>query len=274
MSSVHRVEAVAQRVDGQRAVDPVVEDRVEHVRRASGSSTVVAQQLAEQVHGDAALAQHLGEAVVLLLGALHPQHVVEQQPVLVAGGEPLELQPRPVQDHLARAARPRSRRGTCWADTARCLLDGPLDGSTRNRRHARRGRPAQLRRDRRAGGLSASAVKRRVDRLRAAGAITGFTVRLDPGALGWTVEGYVELYCGAQHPAGHHPGRGAAVPRGGGGEHGLRRGRRRAAHPGRRHAALRAGAGADRGAPFVCRTKSVLVLSPLLRRPARPATPP
>ncbi|MCX6463169.1 MAG: AsnC family transcriptional regulator, partial [Pseudonocardiales bacterium] len=35
-------------------------------------------------------------------------------------------------------------------------------------------------------GLSASAVKRRVDRMRADGAITGFTVRLDPGALGWT----------------------------------------------------------------------------------------
>ena len=44
-------------------------------------------------------------------------------------------------------------------------------------------------------GLSASAVKRRVDRMRADGAITGFTVRLDPGALGWTVEGYVELFC-------------------------------------------------------------------------------
>src|SRR5215213_1451519 len=44
-------------------------------------------------------------------------------------------------------------------------------------------------------GLSASAVKRRVDRLRTAGAITGFTVQLDPGALGWSVGGYVELYC-------------------------------------------------------------------------------
>ena len=44
-------------------------------------------------------------------------------------------------------------------------------------------------------GLTASAVKRRVDRLRAGGAIGGFTVRLEPGALGWTVEGYVELYC-------------------------------------------------------------------------------
>src|SRR3954467_3695388 len=44
-------------------------------------------------------------------------------------------------------------------------------------------------------GLSASAVKRRVDRLRADGVITAFTVRLDPAALGWTGEGYVELYC-------------------------------------------------------------------------------
>jgi DNA-binding Lrp family transcriptional regulator len=44
-------------------------------------------------------------------------------------------------------------------------------------------------------GLSASAVKRRVDRLRADGVITAFTVHLDPAALGWTVEGYVELYC-------------------------------------------------------------------------------
>ena len=44
-------------------------------------------------------------------------------------------------------------------------------------------------------GLSASAVKRRVDRLRAAGAITGFTVTVDPSALGWTTEAYVELFC-------------------------------------------------------------------------------
>jgi len=45
------------------------------------------------------------------------------------------------------------------------------------------------------GGLSASAVKRRVDRLRATGAITGFTVTVDPAALGWTTEAYVELFC-------------------------------------------------------------------------------
>ncbi|HVT71429.1 MAG TPA: Lrp/AsnC family transcriptional regulator [Trebonia sp.] len=44
-------------------------------------------------------------------------------------------------------------------------------------------------------GLSAPAVKRRVDRLRASGAITGFSARVDPAAVGWTTEAYVELFC-------------------------------------------------------------------------------
>jgi DNA-binding Lrp family transcriptional regulator len=44
-------------------------------------------------------------------------------------------------------------------------------------------------------GLSAPAVKRRVDRLRSAGAITGFSAVVDPVALGWTTEAYVELFC-------------------------------------------------------------------------------
>ena len=37
-----------------------------------------------------------------------------------------------------------------------------------------------------------------MDRLRAAGAITGFSARVDPAAMGWTTEGYVELYCGSR----------------------------------------------------------------------------
>jgi DNA-binding Lrp family transcriptional regulator len=44
-------------------------------------------------------------------------------------------------------------------------------------------------------GLSAPAVKRRVDRLRTSGAITGFSARVDPAVLGWTTEAYVELFC-------------------------------------------------------------------------------
>jgi DNA-binding Lrp family transcriptional regulator len=50
--------------------------------------------------------------------------------------------------------------------------------------------------------LSAPAVKRRVDRLRASGAITGFSATVDPSMLGWTTEAYVELFCrGRTSPA-------------------------------------------------------------------------
>jgi len=44
-------------------------------------------------------------------------------------------------------------------------------------------------------GLSASAVKRRVDRLLADGVIRGFTVQVDPAVEGMAVEAYVELFC-------------------------------------------------------------------------------
>lgn len=49
-------------------------------------------------------------------------------------------------------------------------------------------------------GLSTPAVKRRVDRLVAEGVIQHFTVVLDPGALGWTIEAFVEIYCDGQIP--------------------------------------------------------------------------
>jgi Lrp/AsnC family transcriptional regulator, leucine-responsive regulatory protein len=44
-------------------------------------------------------------------------------------------------------------------------------------------------------GLSAAAVKRRVDRLEADGVITGYGARIDPHALGRAVEAFVEVYC-------------------------------------------------------------------------------
>ncbi|MER7006598.1 Lrp/AsnC family transcriptional regulator [Dactylosporangium sp. NPDC000555] len=43
--------------------------------------------------------------------------------------------------------------------------------------------------------LSAPAVKRRVDRLRSSGVIRGYTALIDPGAVGWTTEAFVELFC-------------------------------------------------------------------------------
>ncbi|MGF7234498.1 MAG: Lrp/AsnC family transcriptional regulator [Frankia sp.] len=44
-------------------------------------------------------------------------------------------------------------------------------------------------------GLSAPAVKRRVDRLRDGAVITRFTTVVDPAALGWATEAFVELFC-------------------------------------------------------------------------------
>jgi DNA-binding Lrp family transcriptional regulator len=116
-------------------------------------------------------------------------------------------------------------------------------------------------------GLSAPAVKRRVDRLRSSGAITGFSAQVDPAALGWTTEAYVELFCrGRTSPADI----GTAV----------------AKHPevvdactitGEADALLHIRAADVRhfeqvveriGAePFVVRTRSVIVLSRLVHRP-------
>ncbi len=49
-------------------------------------------------------------------------------------------------------------------------------------------------------GLSTAATKRRVDRLRHDGVIRRFTADVDPAALGWAIEAYVELYCEGRVP--------------------------------------------------------------------------
>ena len=43
--------------------------------------------------------------------------------------------------------------------------------------------------------LSAPAVKRRVDRLEAAGVIRGYTTTVEPSAFGWQSHAFVELFC-------------------------------------------------------------------------------
>lgn len=51
-------------------------------------------------------------------------------------------------------------------------------------------------------GLSAPATKRRVDRLVADGAISGFTAVVDPHALGWDTEAHIEVsYNGVVSPS-------------------------------------------------------------------------
>ena len=62
------------------------------------------QQPVQVQHLDAAVAQRLGEGVVLLLRAGHPRDAVEEQLVVVARGEPPQLGAGPVQQHRAQAA--------------------------------------------------------------------------------------------------------------------------------------------------------------------------
>ena len=49
-------------------------------------------------------------------------------------------------------------------------------------------------------GLSTAATKRRVDRLRHEGVIRRFTAEVEPAALGWSIEAFVEVYCEGQVP--------------------------------------------------------------------------
>ncbi|MCP2260387.1 DNA-binding transcriptional regulator, Lrp family [Streptoalloteichus tenebrarius] len=44
-------------------------------------------------------------------------------------------------------------------------------------------------------GLSAPAVKRRVDKLLDTGVLRGFTAVVDPEALGWGTEAFIEVHC-------------------------------------------------------------------------------
>ncbi len=115
-------------------------------------------------------------------------------------------------------------------------------------------------------GLSAPAVKRRVDRLVAAGVITGFTVRADPVALGRNTEAFVELYCRRSTSpsdirAGleRYPEVVAASTVTGEADALVQIHARDVRH-------FEAVLERIAGEPFVERTKSVLVLSPLLRR--------
>ena len=64
----------------------------------------LAQQVLDVQDLDAALAHPRDELVVLPLRPLDPQDVVEQQLVVVARGQPLEAEVRPMDDDLAELA--------------------------------------------------------------------------------------------------------------------------------------------------------------------------
>lgn len=118
--------------------------------------------------------------------------------------------------------------------------------------------------------LSAPAVKRRVDRLRERGVIDGFTVRLDPATLGWATEAYVEVYCtGSTSPARmreafeRYPEVVAAS---------TVTGEADAVVQIRAHSVRHLDEVVERlnAEPFVVRTRSTVILTPLVRRPDLP----
>lgn len=118
-------------------------------------------------------------------------------------------------------------------------------------------------------GLSAPAVKRRVDRLRDGGAISAFTAIVDPAVLGWTTEAFVEIYCtGRTAPeeiarsVRRHPEVAAAYTVTGDANALLHLRTRDTAH-------LEETLERIRGEPNIQQTKTAIVLSRLLDRPAQ-----
>jgi hypothetical protein len=85
---------------GQRQTQPPRIDRRRdsvHPRRPAVRQRL-GQQIGQQQHLDTAGAQQVGERVVFALRLGHPRQPVEQQLVVVARRQPLQLGPRPVQD--------------------------------------------------------------------------------------------------------------------------------------------------------------------------------
>jgi DNA-binding Lrp family transcriptional regulator len=123
-------------------------------------------------------------------------------------------------------------------------------------------------------GLSAPAVKRRVDRMVEQGIIERFTAVLDPRAVGWTTEAFIELFCEGRTPPDVIRTTLARYPEVVGaytitGDPDALVHVRAADTP---H--LEATLERIRSQPYVTRTRSVLVLSRLLERQVQPADDP
>ena len=115
--------------------------------------------------------------------------------------------------------------------------------------------------------LSAPAVKRRVDRLEAAGVLKGYTAVVDPAAMGWTTHAFVALYCEGRMSSGEvrsavdaHPEVVAAYTVAGEASAMLHVRAEDTAH-------LEAALERIRDAPGVVRTQTQVVLSTLFERP-------
>ena len=99
------------------------------------------EQLGQVEHLDVAVAQRLGERVVLLLGAADPRDAVEQQLVVVARGEPLAAPARAGAASPCAAVRPRCSRQCGRHAPTEYLSDQPRRDSYEGDRRRGPGRP-------------------------------------------------------------------------------------------------------------------------------------
>jgi hypothetical protein len=101
-----RLRREVEQVGGEVAAQGVAEvQALQRQRDRPAAGLLRGQRLGEQLdqveHLDVTVAQHLGEGVVLLLRPVDPRDAVEEQPVVVARRQPLQLGSRPVQQHRA-----------------------------------------------------------------------------------------------------------------------------------------------------------------------------
>ena len=104
-SGGRRVQGGADLLDEARPDDRLGRDEVdEPLAGLLARGERLAEQVLDVQDLDAALAHPGDELVVLPLGALDPQHVVEQQLVVVVRGQPLQAELGPVDDDRAELA--------------------------------------------------------------------------------------------------------------------------------------------------------------------------
>ena len=143
---------------------------VDRVRAGVLAGQGLDEQVGQVEHLDAAAAQRLGERVVLLLRPAHPRDAVEEQLVVVARGQPLELGTGPVQHHRAQPADLAGDAVASWPGLAHA---------------SQRGAPAEP------ASLSASSS-------------TGRDAREDQADRRAEVVDHREPHVAQQHPAGEH----------------------------------------------------------------------
>lgn len=94
----------AEPVGAEDAELAFVEDPVQYELPCLDAVQRLGEQVGEEVHAHSAVPQDIGERVVLVAGALGPQHVVEEELVLVGGCEACHFAVGAVQDDLPQPA--------------------------------------------------------------------------------------------------------------------------------------------------------------------------